>query len=566
VPAAVTLKVALSLSNIQSSDEGTYAVVVTNAVNTVTSASAVLTIVIPPSITVQPQNKTVNEGQTATFSVTATGTAPLSYQWQEDGEDILGATNSIYQTAILSDDDDGDIYKVVVSNAAGNVTSDNATLTVNEGPIITTQPQSQSVAQGASTSFTVVAQGSGSLTYQWKKDGTNLPGETNTTLSLSNIRPSDAGAYTVVVTNSVNSVTSVNAVLTVVIPPSITVQPQDVTKSAGETAPFNFSVTGTSPLSYQWQNSGGDISGATSATYVTNVLTGDDDGETFRVIVSNSAGKDTSNYATLTVKVPPSIISQPLNATVIIGSTKIISVTAIGSAPLAYQWKKNAVDLTGETSASIILTNIQLAASGYYSVVISNTAASIESDSAFLTVLPVIVSPVIIIQPKNVSVNSGSSATFSVSAIGTGPLSYQWQDLGGNIPGATSATYVTAVLTGGDDGKSFRVLVSNLAGTDTSNYAAVSINVAPTITTHPINIIVRQWEDSSLSVIATGTKPFSYQWKKGDVNIIGATDSILVFTNMNSPDNGNYKVEVSNIAGSVTSNVANVFVCKNNCN
>src|SRR5262249_12299840 len=128
--------------------------VITNIAGTVTSANAVLAVNIPPSITTQPANSTVNQGQSASFSVVATGTAPLGYQWNKNGSAISGATASSYSIASAQSSDAGS-YNVVVSNVAGNVTSANAILTVNIPPSITTQPANQTVTQGQAASFSV---------------------------------------------------------------------------------------------------------------------------------------------------------------------------------------------------------------------------------------------------------------------------------------------------------------------------------------------------------------------------------------------------------------------------
>src|SRR5213075_3287362 len=100
----------------------------------VTSNAATLTVnaaAAAPTITTQPANQSVTAGQTATFTVTATGTAPLSYQWQKKGTAIAGATASSYTTPPTTSSDNGSQFTVVVSNTAGSVTSNAATLTVN---------------------------------------------------------------------------------------------------------------------------------------------------------------------------------------------------------------------------------------------------------------------------------------------------------------------------------------------------------------------------------------------------------------------------------------------------
>ncbi|MGZ7074207.1 MAG: immunoglobulin domain-containing protein, partial [Candidatus Angelobacter sp.] len=134
-----------------------------------------------PSITTQPVDKTVTSGQTASFTVTATGTAPLSYQWKKNGTAIAGATSSSYTTPPTTSSDSSAQFTVVVSNTAGSVTSNAATLTVNPAavaPSITTQPVDKTVTTGQTASFTVTATGTAPLSYQWKKNGTAIAGAT----------------------------------------------------------------------------------------------------------------------------------------------------------------------------------------------------------------------------------------------------------------------------------------------------------------------------------------------------------------------------------------------------
>src|SRR5208283_755984 len=136
---------------------------------------------VAPTITTQPTNQTVTAGQTATFTVVAAGTAPLSYQWQKNAANIAGATAASYTTPVTTTSDSGSTFAVVVSNTAGTVTSATATLTVNAAPVaptITTQPTNQTVTAGQTATFTVVAAGTAPLSYQWQKNAANIAGAT----------------------------------------------------------------------------------------------------------------------------------------------------------------------------------------------------------------------------------------------------------------------------------------------------------------------------------------------------------------------------------------------------
>ncbi|MCK6470111.1 MAG: tandem-95 repeat protein [Planctomycetes bacterium] len=264
---------------------------------------------IAPAITTQPASVAVTAGQAATFNVTATGTAPLSYQWRKNGTAISGATNSSYTTPATTTADHGALFSVVVSNSAGSVTSANATLTVNSAavaPAITSQPVSVAVTAGQAATFNVTATGTAPLSYQWRKNGVNIANATSAGYTTPVTTAADSGAlFSVVVSNSAGSVTSSNATLTVRVMPAITTQPASVAVTAGQNATFNVTATGTAPLSYQWRKNGTAIAGATNSSYTTPATTTADHGALFSVVVSNSAGSVTSANATLTVTSSP---------------------------------------------------------------------------------------------------------------------------------------------------------------------------------------------------------------------------------------------------------------------
>ncbi len=269
------------------------------------------------SITGQPVNQSVSMGQSATFAVTADGTAPLLYQWRKNAANIANAVSASYTTPPTAAADNGARYDVVVSNSVGTVTSVAATLAVSStattAPKITTQPVNQTVTLGQAATFTVVAAGTPAPAYQWQKNGVNISGATSTSYSTPATVAGDTGSkFDVVVTNSAGSVTSASATLTVsstaTTKPNITTQPANQAVTLGQSATFTVIATGTPAPTYQWQKNGANISGATSASYSTPPTVAGDTGSTFDVVVTNSAGSVTSASATLTVSAvaPPS--------------------------------------------------------------------------------------------------------------------------------------------------------------------------------------------------------------------------------------------------------------------
>ncbi len=559
----------LNLTSVTTGQAGSYTCTVTNTAGSVSSSAATLTVnaaAVAPSITTQPVSQTVTAGANVSFTVVATGTAPLSYQWKLNGVNVSGGTSATLNLTSVTAAQAGS-YTCTVTNTAGSVNSSAATLTVNAAavaPSITTQPVSQTVTAGANVSFTVVANGTGPLNYQWKLNGVNISGATSATLSLSGVTTGQAGSYTCQVTNVAGSATSSVALLTVnpaVVAPTITTQPVGQSVMEGTSVSFAVTASGTSPLSYQWRLNGVNIGGATSATLSLSSVTTNQAGS-YSCVVTNVAGVATSSAALLTVTtlpVAPTITTQPGNQVTAVGGSVSFAVAASGTSPFNYQWRLNGANLPGATAATLVLTGVTTNQAGSYTCVVTNVAGSATSSAAVLTVN---VPPTITSQPVSQTVTAGTNVSFTVVAIGTAPLSYQWRLSGINISGAVSATLNLTAVTLGQVG-SYTCLVSNVAGTVTSGAATLTVNaapIAPAITLHPVSQSVTAGANVSLTVAASGTAPLSYQWQKNGVNVSGGTGATLLLTGVTTNQAGNYACIVTNLAGSAISSTASLTV------
>ena len=316
---------ALNITNAQVTDAGNYQIIVTNNYGSITSSVAVLSVYVAPAITNQPQNQGVLVGSNAIFTVGASGTAPLFYQWQFNTTNITLATNTSYTVSNAQLTNEGN-YSVIVSNVVGSITSSNAVLTVDVPPAITNQPLNITVVQGHGSIFVVGAAGTAPLSYQWMHGGTNITGATNRTYGFSNTQTNQAGGYWVIVSNNYGSATSTVATLTVLTTPAITGQPQSQGVRVGSNATFTVTATGGN-LSYQWLFNAGAISGATTNSYtVVNAQT--NNAGNYSVVVTNLAGSVTSSNALLTVNPPQppqflsvSVLSNGLVQMVLSGQT-----------------------------------------------------------------------------------------------------------------------------------------------------------------------------------------------------------------------------------------------------
>ena len=374
-----------TITNVTPGRGGYYSVVVANVVGSVTSSNALLKVFVPPALISQPVNRTVTVGGSASFTVTATGTATLFYQWRQDGIEIPGATNRSYVLYGIQTHRAG-IYTVTVSNFAGVRVSPNVTLTVNVRPALTLQPRAQSAIVGPTNIlFTADATGTAPLKFQWRRNGANIAGATNTSYAVTNIAGTSA-YYSVAVANVAGTVVSSNALLKVFTPPVISVQPANRTVTVGGSASFSVSVTGTTPLFYQWRQDEMVIAGATNLSYALANIQTNRAGK-YSVTVSNFAGVRVSSNATLTVNVPPAFTQQPQAQSAVIGTSASFTAAATGTAPVKYQWRKNGVNITGATNDSYLIASVTNSNGGNYSVSVANVAGTVVSSNALLTVV-----------------------------------------------------------------------------------------------------------------------------------------------------------------------------------
>ena len=581
---------------------------VSNNAGTVISNAATLTVNSKPTITTQPTNKTATAGTTVKFTVGASNAT--SYQWQYYASSTDGWKNcsaSSAKTATLSITAEsyrnGYKYRCKVTNSAGTVISNAATLTVNSKPTITTQPANKTAAAGTTVKFTVGA--SNATSYQWQYYASSTDGWKNcsassaktATLSITAESYRNGYKYRCKVTNSVGTVTSNAATLTVASngKPTILTHPSGQTSTVGGTAKFSVEANG-SNLKYQWQyydSSSGTwanvtnsaYTGLTSATMSVPVTAGRN-GLRFRCKVSNSNGTVYSNSATLKVK--PTITTQPSSKTAAAGTTATFTVAASGP-NLSYQWQyydsssgswasiTNSA-YTGLTSATMSVPATMGRSGMKFRCKVSNANGTVTSNSATLTVTSDS-KPTITTQPSSKTAAAGTTVTFTVGASGAN-LSYQWQYYNSSsgtwsnltnsaYTGLTSAT-MGVQATAGRDGLKYRCKVTNAAGSVYSDPATLTVVTQPNITSYCSSVTTSCEGTEEFYVEANGGG-LSYQWQYsadggntwGNItnsSYSGIHSSVLSVPATFSRSGYQFRCKVSNAVGTIYSPAATLTV------
>ncbi|HXJ76568.1 MAG TPA: immunoglobulin domain-containing protein, partial [Candidatus Dormibacteraeota bacterium] len=200
-----------------------------------------------PSFLTQPQSQIARAGDTVSFGVTAAGAPLLKFQWRFGSDSIPGGTNATLVLTNVQSAQAGD-YSVVVFNDAGSAASTRASLTVLLLPRILTQPTNQFIRPGASAAFTVVANGTGILRYQWRRNGVDIPDATGPTYILRDVSALNEGVYQVVITDNVGQITSTPASLLLLVDPILVQDPLSQALLPGGTVILSVSVTNTATL------------------------------------------------------------------------------------------------------------------------------------------------------------------------------------------------------------------------------------------------------------------------------------------------------------------------------
>ena len=557
-----------ALGAVTTGSAGSFDVVVTNTAGTVTSPAAVLTINLPVVFNAQPASVTTFVGSAVTFSAPATAYPGVpTYQWRKNGVALSGATISAFTLASVQLADVGS-YDVVVTATAGSATSNAATLAVSDSaPLITAQSAAATLAVGGNTTLGVSVGGSRPLTYQWRRDGVPILGATSASFALANAQTFDGGLYTVVVTNAIGSVTSAAARLSVI--------PRVVAYSARlqidpEGAVAVFTIEGTVPKKVLLRAVGPGLASFGFSGLPDPQLELFNSAGTLLAINNEwSSSVDAAAITATTAAVGAFALTigsrdSAVLATLAPGTYTVRAKPASGAGGTGYLELYDADLATGPMSTlPYVAVRGRMGAGG--GVVIGGLGSNgrgqrsylVRAIGATLGLPGAHANPAMLILRDGTLVGSNddwdsnpadAAATTAASArVATFPLAAGARDAALVLTGNIHAGACT-VQVGGSDALGGTVLLE-LHDLDAARPAAF----APAIVSSPVTTNAIAGEAVSLRVLAQGTAPLSYQWRKGGIPLDGATAATLALASVQAGQGGSYSVLVSSPLGAATS-------------
>ncbi len=344
--------------------------------------------------------------------------------------------------------------------------------------------------------------------------------------------------------------------------PAIRTQPRAKVVQSGDSVTFYVAADGTAPLLYRWKKEDNFITNNSEEPSLVIENVAKKDAGIYSVRIMNDAGVKWSETATLSVDPEtPYIVSQPSSESVAEGDSVALSVEAIGSGKLSYQWSKDGDKIPAAINPDYSIKSITFENEGEYHVVISNGFGTEKSRAAYLEVRDKRAA-YITQQPYSQVITEGDTMEFSVVASGDAPHTHQWTLNGVILPNAKSNTLKIVSADFTDQG-TYRVLVQNAFGRDSSGPFKLQVHpkpIAPQILVQPEPQSVEKGEAVVLSVEVAGEKPFTYQWKKDRAPITKADRSTYRIENAQPEMAGIYRVEVTNKFGYAISKPVRVEV------
>lgn len=507
---------------------------------------------LPPVITLTPRDALTTNGQSAVFTVAATGTQPLAFQWQFNGADLGQATNSVLVLTNILPSQAGQ-YQVVVSNQAGAETSPAARLSVLITPAVTTPPASQTVIAGAAFQLSVAAAGSAPLSYQWYFNDEPIAAATNNVLGWAGATTAQDGVYSVSVANVAGSILAAPATITVVPPPETRLVYDNTATYLGRmvasTNELGDEVVLAGTALERW------ITGFCAFYYLGAGITA---GETAIVRFYDNTGDN---------QAPNRLLFESDPVPLLPGTNEIVLAPGV-AVPGDFTWSVQFSGPAGANQAGLPFFNPPTLGASASSLWMRTASAWVKQNVdggipgnfyARITAGPLPGPPIIYGQPQTQSVPRGGTATFEARVSSALPLQYQWWFNDTPIEGATNEA-LTLPGVGAATAGSFGVVVANSLGSATSQVAVLTVLPAPEMLTQPVTQSVSPGAEVTFRVAAQGAEPLSYRWFFNGAPLDGETNTSLVLVQVGFPQAGLYHAEAINAAGATPSDPAALTV------
>lgn len=581
-------------------DAGVYRAVVSNAYGATSSSSAeVLLVAQPPSITTEPVAVTAAVGATASFSVVAVGSAPLTYQWFRGATSLNGQTTSALTLGAVQLADAGD-YRVVVSNPYGSKESAVASLTVltqSSGRVFETDfsrdtiHAAEPVFTTTSTNWYVMASKVATVSNLGDDPATSGVVEArpftlglNAGSSAANYQAATRFAVTPVALTEIGSRLRVQATLTT----ANNINLGFGLFNSGGSLPNTLHHSGTAAtLLGGTEGIDGGVRrwvgyralfnhASTNAAFLTRLAQTTSEGSltnrTQDLVVPGSGSTSYGQPAGISIGTVTNATAAftPVADTVY---TLVFEVERSGGDELTLAYRLHAgagvegavvFAVSGVTTAAGARPSAVTSAFDSFALGARTTNGALPRIvvTSFLvdhSAPAVVAAPQIVSEPQSLAINQGAPANFAVEATGSPTPTYQWFKNGEVIPNATSAAYAIAAAQPVDAG-SYTCVVTNSAGSITSAIATLVVRTAPEFSQHPAGVTLVRGEVLTLTAAASGTPAPAYQWYRGDAAIPGAVTATLTLESVSLADAGSYTLVATNVAGVRTSEPALVVV------
>ncbi|CAH3163905.1 unnamed protein product [Pocillopora meandrina] len=607
----------LLITTVSLEDAGNYICNVTNVVGS-SSNWTLITVQVTPAIETHPQADPVKEGENLTFFCNATGSS-LTISWTKNrssinpNEDvrIRLSTDKEHLTIRNVSRKDNGAYRCVASNKVGNATSNAAIVTVRFAPEISQSPRDTTEVEGQTAVFNCVVAGYPTPDVAWRKNGVELnvaeharlrvsSNDGNHRLIISNVQQSDAGQYKCVANNSLDTVTSSSATLTVHFDPEVTIDgDKEKIVAKGDDIKVTCRHKALPPVTdVQWIKDGEVIS--TNSTKVINnsrlnILHFNE--SLIQLSISPAIVADSGNYTcnvtnmvnsssdstSIIVEVKPSIITQPNNVTAEEGVTVKLYCNATGSPILHISWTFDGSVITADENSRISLsndsqeltiTNVKRGDSGDYRCLVKNR---VGNDTSGRSVINVLYRPEIITHPKNFTIEEGLPMTLFCNATGNPPPTLSWTKDGSPLNDTQAITFsgdnetlFIASINRSESGN-YRCVARNGLGNDLSNPAKVDVQFAPEIVENPKDVTIVEGEDVVFSCTVDGNPSPRVTWTKNEEKLNTTTNLQLTASSLNNnnsltirdvhrSDSGQYRCVIINSVGNITSSPGDLNV------